>query len=443
MLKMRAETMVPRGGRQKCTAHTYPCRMKSSAPLPPVLLALLLLPSLAAADDWPRFRGPRGDGAWNPSGMPAGLAKITPQQLWKQKLGGGFGGVTVSGGKVYVMDRQTQPEEVERVTCLDAGSGAVLWQQSFPVTYGSLDYGNGPRASVTVHGDKAYVLGALGNAACLDAATGAVKWQVDTVKQHGAVVPTWGFAASPFIWKDTVLLHVGSEPDGSVVALDLATGGLRWRGGGDRAGYCTPVVFDTPSGQQLIQWGPEQVEGLSPHDGRSNWRFPYKITYGVSIAQPIFHEGILLVSGYWHGTRALKLGTGTGDVSLAWSDEKTLCGLMSQPLYKDGFVYLLTKAEGVVCFKLSDGSIRWKDSHQLTPKDRNPQMSLVWADEKNGIACGLNAVGELVFVRFTPDKMEELCRHQIIGKTWAHPAFTRNTVIARSDTEIVAWELWE
>jgi hypothetical protein len=70
-------------------------------------------------------------------------------------------------------------------------------------------------------------------------------------------------------------------------------------------------------------------------------------------------------------------------------------------------------------------------------------MSLVWADEKNNIACGLNAVGELVFARFTPEKMEEITRHQIIGKTWAHPAFTKDAVYARSDTEIVAWDLWE
>ena len=403
---------------------------------------LLALTDQVSAQDWPRFRGASGDGTWNPPSLPANLAGIQPRPLWKQKIGGGFGGVTVSGGKVCLMDRQTKPEEAERILCLDTKTGSVKWEHRCAVAYGSLDYGNGPRASVTLHEDKAYALGAKGMAVCLDASTGAVIWQVDMVKGHGAVVPTWGFAASPFLWRDTVLLHVGAMPNGSIIALDAATGTERWRGGGDPAGYCTPVMFDMPSGQQLIQWGPQHVEGLSPDNGRSLWRFPYKITYGVSIAQPIFHEGILLVSGYWHGARALKPGPAPVDVTLAWSEEKVLCGLMSQPLYKDGFVYLLTKNDGVVCFKLSDGTIRWKDGHQLTPKDRNPQMSLVWADEKRGIVCGLNAVGELIFARFAPERMEELCRHQIIGKTWAHPAFTGNCVFARSDTEIAAWELW-
>jgi outer membrane protein assembly factor BamB len=400
------------------------------------------LSTATASDEWPRFRGPTGEGTWNPAGIPSDLSSITPRQLWKQKLGGGYGGVTVSGGKVYVMDRQTKPEEMERVLCLDQATGDVLWQHSWPVAYGSLEYGNGPRASVTIHEGKAYTLGALGTALCLDAATGKVSWQADMVKEHGAVVPQWGFAASPYIWKDTVLLHVGAEPGGSIVALDMSNGGMRWRGGSDPAGYATPVVFETPAGKELIQWGPEHVESLSPEDGSSRWRFPYKITYGVSIAQPIYHEGILLVSGYWHGTRALKPGAPSGSPQLVWSDEKVLCGLMSQPLYKDGFVYLLTKADGVVCFRMNDGSIRWKNTGLLTTKDRNPQVSLVWAHEPQGIACALNALGELIFVRFTPEKMEELSRHQIVGRTWAHPAFTRNQIFARSDSEIIAWELW-
>jgi outer membrane protein assembly factor BamB len=395
-----------------------------------------------AFEDWPRFRGPAGDGRWNSKSMPADMAKITPRQLWTQKLGGGYGGVTVTAGKVYVMDRQTSPDERERVLCLDQSTGERLWEHSWPVAYGSLDYGNGPRSSVTIHEGRALALGALGAAVCLDAKTGQVKWQIDMVKEHGAVVPTWGFAASPFIWKDTVLFHVGAEQEGSIVALDLATGSRRWRGGNGAAGYCTPVVFETPGGNELIQWGPDHIESLSPQDGTSRWRFPYKITYGVSIAQPIFHEGILLVSGYWHGARALKLRATPDTPDLVWSEEKVLCGLMSQPLYKDGFVYLLTKADGMVCFRLRDGSIQWKDKGLLETKDRNPQVTLVWADEARGVACALNALGELIFARFMPEKMEELCRHQIVSKTWAHPAFTQNCVFARTDSSIVAWELW-
>lgn len=404
------------------------------------LPALLLLTLPAFAQDWPRFRGPHGDGSWNPPQLPADLANIAPRQLWKQDIGGGYGGVTVSDGRVFVMDRQKQPEEIERVLCFDTKTGKPLWEHRQSVSYGEMAYGSGPRASVTIHQGRAYTFGATGLAVCLDAATGEVKWQRDTVKDLGAVIPQWGLSASPFIWKDTVLFHCGAKPNGSVIALDLATGYERWRGGDDPAGYCTPAVVSTPAGQQLVQWGPEHVTALEPGTGRTLWRIPYKITYGVSIAQPIAHEGLIFVSGYWHGARAIR--PGADNAELVWSEEKTLCGLMSQPLYRDGYVYLLTKAEGVVCFKLAAGTIQWKDAHHFTPKERNPQISLVWADHKAGIVCGLNALGELIFARFTPEKFEELSRHSIIGKTWAHPAYTRNVVFARSDTELVAWELW-
>ena len=69
-------------------------------------------------------------------------------------------------------------------------------------------------------------------------------------------------------------------------------------------------------------------------------------------------------------------------------------------------------------------------------------MSLVWLRESEGLATLLNASGELVHVRLKATGFEELGRHQIIGKTWAHPAFAGGVVFARSDTELVAWRLW-
>ena len=119
-----------------------------------------------------------------------------------------------------------------------------------------------------------------------------------------------------------------------------------------------------------------------------------------------------------------------------------MCGPMSAPLFKDGLVYMLDKTEGLTCFQLSDGSIRWQDGNQLTPKDRNPQLSLVWLDQSQNLVALLNAVGELVYARLKADGAEVLARHQVIGKTWAHPAFTKDSLFARSDTELTAWKLW-
>lgn len=405
---------------------------------------LFLLGSLAVHaqpdPEWPRWRGPTGDGFWEPKSLPADFAGREPKLLWNQRTGKGFGGVTVADGRVHLMDRQTSPEEIERVLCFDAASGKPLWQQQWPVKYGEMGgYATGPRTSVTIDHGKAYALGATGMAACFDAATGKVLWQIDTVKQLKARVPQWGFAASPFVHGDNVILHIGAENSGCIVALNKAAGVERWRAGTDAAGYSTPELIVHDGAEQLIQWGPEHIQSFDPRTGTALWTWPYNITYGVSIAQPIYRDGVLVVSGYWHGAKALRPDA---TPQLLWQEEKKMCGLMSAPLEKDGRVYMLDKSEGLTCFDLNTGRIHWQDHNRLTPKDRNPQMSIVWLDHARDLIALLNASGELVYARLTPDGAEELARHQVIGRTWAHPAFTQNRLFARSDTELMAWQLW-
>jgi outer membrane protein assembly factor BamB len=395
------------------------------------------------AADWPRWRGPDGAGGWNPGDVPADFASREPERLWRVGIGAGFGGVTMSGDRVYVMDRPGKGAVgSERVGCFKADSGEQVWLYEWSADYGDMEYGTGPRSSVTLHEGRAYALGAVGMAVCLDAATGERIWQVDTVAEHEAKVPTWGFAASPVIDGPRVLLHVGAGDGGCVLALDRLTGKLVWRGGPDPAGYCTPEVILHEGGRRLIAWGPEHVQCLDPESGATLWSWPYKVTYGVSIAQPLYRDGLLLVSGYWHGTKALRLGKSAQEVSLAWENEKDMCGLMSAPLFKDGVAFLLDKNRGLQGVEMATGRLLWSDDNRLTPKDRNPQMSLVWLRESDGLASLLNANGELVHIRLGRGGVEELGRHQIIGKTWAHPAFSGNRVWARSDTDLVAWKLW-
>jgi hypothetical protein len=109
---------------------------------------------------------------------------------------------------------------------------------------------------------------------------------------------------------------------------------------------------------------------------------------------------------------------------------------MSQPLYRDGFAYLLDKRHGLTCFELSAGKKLWDDDNRLTPKGRNPQATLVWLNDGD-LALALNSDGELILADLNPAGYQELARAGIIGPTWAHPAYAGNCVYARSDSEIV------
>lgn len=411
-----------------------------------VLLFLLLLsgpwslfpiPS-SHAEDWPRWRGPRGDGSWQAPNLP----EKWPEQLpvvWKQLLGPGYSGITVADGRAVTMDRPAEPENHERIVCFDASTGKQLWEHLYPASYEGIDYPKGPRAAATLHEGRVYTLGAAGHLHCVDLATGQVLWKHDLVKEQKAKLPLWGLSASPLVYGQQLIVHAGL-PGGCFSSYDLATGRELWRSSNDPAGYATPQIIKHAGADVLIGWTPEHIVSLDPTDGRELWKVPYKVTYGVSIADPIIREGLVVVCGYWEGTKAIRLGEKPTDAEVVWEENRFLRGLMSQPLYRDGHVYLLDKQHGLVCFRLSDGEKLWTDKNKLTKRDRNPQVSLVWLGDSDR-AVALNAEGELVQMRLTPEKYEELSRVPLVKPTWAHPAYAGEFVFARDDEQIVCAKL--
>ncbi|MFO0946042.1 MAG: PQQ-binding-like beta-propeller repeat protein [Planctomycetota bacterium] len=328
----------------------------------------------AQGEDWPKWRGPRADGTWKAPPIANKFPENGISPRWRKKIGAGYAGIVVAEGRCYTMDRPKPtekgktPDGTERVLCFDATTGEQLWAHEYDATYGDLDYGNGPRAAPTVHEGKVYTLGAVGMVCCLDAGSGAVLWTKDTVKECNAKVPTWGFAGSPLVVDDLVIVHVGAEPNGSLIAFHLSDGKEAWRSIPDPAGYCTPILIDAPSGRQLVIWTPLNIRAVDPKTGEILWTVPYEVTYGVSIATPIFQNGILFVSGYWEGSKAIKLGSRPTDAELAWTENRNLRGLMAPPLFRDGLVFLLDKQHGLTCFDLNTSEKRWDDGNRMTPR---------------------------------------------------------------------------
>ena len=152
-------------------------------PLVFVFLSAVLLSEIAAADDWPQWRGPQRDGVWRETGI---IKKFDGPQiplLWRAKVHGGYTGPTVADGRVYLTDRLTEPEEMERVLCFDVKTGKPIWTHSYECVY-EIQYRAGPRASVSIHDGRAYSLGAMAHFVCLDAVKGTVLWQKDLREEY-------------------------------------------------------------------------------------------------------------------------------------------------------------------------------------------------------------------------------------------------------------------
>ncbi len=397
-----------------------------------------------ASSDWWKWRGPKGDGTWDLPGIAKKIPQTGLRRVWKIPLSPGYSGVTARDGRIYTMDRPPSDPtgDRERVLCVNAKSGKSEWEYAYAAKYGNLDYGKGPRASLTIFDSKVFGLGAMGRAFCLAAETGKLRWSRNLAVEEKIDRPNWGFSSSPEPFEGVILYHVGDRDSGNLLALDPENGRTLWRAGDDeKAGYAPPLIVHHQGGRHLVCWGPNKIMGLPIGGGSELWSVPYEVKYGVSIAKPIFEDGILLVCGYWKGSRAISLEEAQGQARLLWAEEEKIKGLMSQPLYSEGVCYLLDRSHGLTAFRLRTGEILWRDGHRLTPEGRNPQCSLVWTDKGEGEVLALNAEGELVFLGLSPQGCREYWREQVVGRTWAHPAYSERRIYARDDRSLVCWEL--
>ncbi len=404
------------------------------------LLFLFALLPLQHNSDWPQWRGPTRDGTWHEPQFPLHLPKDA-KPLWKLPLGAGYGGIAVSNNKLFVLDRikstkNNETEELERILCLDPLTGKQLWLHAYNAAYKKLDYGNGPRTTPTIHQGKVYTFGSIGDIHCLDINTGKVLWHRNAVVDFNAKYPIWGYASSPLIDENRVLLQIGAKPDGCFIALNKDTGKEIWRAGADRPGYASAQIFTVNNQKQIVWWSAQNACGLDPKTGSILWKFPLSMDYDVAIADLIFHEGIFLASDYWTGSKAIELAP-TGP-NLAW-EGKQLSMLMCSPLVKDGYFYALDRFRGIKCIKAKTGKVLW-ENESVTPRGTNPQASLVWVGSKVLI---FNEKGELILAEMNPKEFKLIDKISVCDFTWAHPAFAHGCIFARTDKEIVAVQLFK
>src|SRR5262249_25383952 len=156
-------------------------------------------------------------------------------------------------------------------------------------------------------------------------------------------------------------------------------------------GYSSPVIISGKGWRELVYWTAENLAGLEPATGKVLWKVPFApIDYDVAISDPVFDGGVVLVSNYWTGSKAVRLDSRGLNPEVAW-EGKQLSLLMSTPLVRNGYAYALDRFRGLKCLELRTGKVNW-ESGEVTPRGTNPQASLVWAGEK---ALILNEKGEL------------------------------------------------
>lgn len=375
-----------------------------------------------ASADWPNFLGPRYDGKSDEKGLRTTWTE--PLKLvWERKVGSAFSSFACVGDRVYTCGEQ---DKQQVLYCLDANTGAVVWQKPFEKEYNN-EHGDGTRATPTVHDGRVYILGAHGLLLCVDAKTGDEVWRQQFNHQ-----PTWAYSGSVLIDGDLAIASAG-KGDGALVAFNKKTGDPAWKCGGDPVGYATPYPF-TLNGQRFIV-GFMGNAGLiaEAKTGREVWRMPWKTDWEVNAASPIFHDGhLFLTSGYTTGSTLLKLayeGEKLASTQVWKSD--VLMNKFQSCILHDGKLYA-SDQNSLKCVDFLSGKEHWKK-----PRIRNG--TLVFAE---GNLLLLTEGGQLQIAKATPEDFVPLGTADILtGRCWSVSVLNGGRLYARNLDRVVCFDL--
>ena len=393
---------------------------------------LFLAASTANADDWPNWRGPRGDGISRETNLAKSWPTSGPKVLWKMDLTGGYSSVVVAGNRLFT---QTKDKNQDLVLCVNALTGEKLWEYRYDCDYAkypSLDkrFLTGPKATPTVDGDRVYATGNTGLLQCLDVRTGKLIWEQDLLKLGDRSCPEYGYCNSPFIVGDSLFVHPGGSKGNSIAALNKKDGSTLWLSLNDRIGWATPIHIEVEGAPQVVYFTGQSCIGVGPKNGELLWRFDWKTMFDINAATPIYSEGFLfLSSNYGSGGALLRLKP-KGDPEVVWKS-LTMQNHFSTSVLFQGHLYGFS-SDRLRCVVFKTGAVQWD-------KSGLGKGSLLIAD---GHLIALGEDGTLVLAEASPSRYAEKARAKVLdGTCWSVPVLANGKLYVRNEKQLLALDL--
>jgi uncharacterized protein (TIGR03067 family) len=424
----------------------------------------------ASQHDWPHWQGPARDGMWRESGILARFPPGGPKVLWRMPVGGGYSGPAVAGDRLYVMDRlrakdasgkPLRPTRAgipgnERVLCLDAGSGKLIWKHEYDCPY-KISFPAGPRTTPAVDDDRVYTLGAMGDVRCLDAASGNLRWSKNLIQEYHTDPPVWGWANHLLVDGNLVFCLVGGKGS-AVVAFDKKTGKEKWKAlDTEEIAYSPPTLFEAAGKRQLVIWVSESVNSLDPTTGRLNWTQPYPV--GIRPQRPaaniatVRQDGDrLFISSYYHGPMMLQLTAAQPGVKVLWKGKSNdplkpdgLHAAICTPTIRDGYIYGVCAYGELRCIRADNGKQMWETMAATTGGKKYDCANAFLIPQGDRFVI-FNDHGDLILANLKPTGYEEIDRAHVLeplgtGRghrvVLCHPAFAHRSVFVRNDEELI------
>ena len=384
----------------------------------PCLLLLFLTASgtPAAADDWPQWRGPDRNNVSKETGWSVNSAE---KPLWRANIGWGYSAPAVAQGRLFIAgyfeDEATPSEGSDRVSCLNAETGAELWTVTYPSKAYDNEHGGGALSTPTVVGETVFVPSRDGEVRALAVEDGSLRWEVDLKERHSVSPGRYGFASSAYTLGTSLVLNASHT-----VRLDQATGETIWISEMHDANYSTVVEITIGERACLAVFGGKGLILVDAESGETVHTYVFRNSpRNVEGATPlVIGQHVIVSTAYEQGIARVDF-SGEEPVEL-WRNRR-----------------MRNKMAGCTVF---DGHLYGFDESMLKCLDL--EGNELW--RKRGLGHGALTIvgdhlllttsdGELVVARATPEGYVEESRREVIdgGVFWTAPTFANGRVYVR------------
>lgn len=398
-----------------------------------VAVALVLAGTgISLAENWPCWRGPRGDGT-SPDTVPLKWDATTGQNIvWKVPIAfGGHSSPIVWGDRIFVtgadeakarrvlmaFDRVTGKElwnvDVEDAP-LEKKHKLNSWASGTPATDGKLVY-------VTFLDQKQMLVAAYDM-------SGKEVWKV----KPGEFASVHGYCSCPVVFENTVIVNGDHDGDAYIVALDRETGKTIWKTPRENRtrSYCTPIIRDIGGRTQMILSGSKCVASYDPRTGSRHW-----ILDGPTeqfVASPVENKGLIFITGGFPDKHLIAIDPSGSNVitessHVKWHHLNKGVSYVPSPVAANDYFFCVADGGVAGCYDAISGDIKWQER-----LGRHHSGSLVAA---SGRVYMLDDDGITHVVKAGP-KFEVLAANPLGEEAYSSPAISNGQILIRGDKHL-------
>ncbi len=335
-------------------------------------------PVVRAAENWPQFRGPDGNGHSDARGLPMHWSE-SRNIVWKTAIHDrGWSSPVILGKQIWLTSASKDGRELF-VLCIDRDTGKIIrdWKL-FDVAKPQFAHAFNTHASPTpvIEDGRVYITFGAAGTACIDTKTFRVLWERRDIECNHFR----GAGSSPILFRNLLLMHFDGSDHQFVVALDKRTGKTAWHtkrsidfqdldekgkpaAEGDlRKAFSTPHVARINGRWEMISLGAKAAYSYDPFTGKELWRVEERGQHSAS-TRPVLGDGMIFFPTGFSAGQLFAVRTGgeglITDTHVAWKVKR---GVSNKPsiLLVDDLIYMIGDTGIASCIDAKTGDQVWQ-----------------------------------------------------------------------------------